>query len=121
VRILLVDDHADTRDGLRRLLERRGHHVRGAQSCAEGLAVAAEMAAGGGLDVIVGDVGLPDGDGVELMRTIMLRHGCRAVALTGWGEPAHLRRYAAAGIDRAFIKPVDLEAFFKAIETLVGV
>jgi CheY-like chemotaxis protein len=121
VRILLVDDHADMRDGLRRLLERRGHQVRAAQSCADARAVAAEMAAGGGLDVIVGDVGLPDGDGVELMRAIMQRHGCRAVALTGWGEPADLRRYAAAGIDRAFIKPVDLEAFFKGLETLVGV
>jgi CheY-like chemotaxis protein len=121
VRILLVDDHADMRDGLRRLLERRGHQVRAAQSCADARAVAAAMAGDGGLDVIVGDVGLPDGDGVELMRAIMQRHGCRAVALTGWGEPADLRRYAAAGIDRAFIKPVDLDAFFKGLETLVGV
>jgi DNA-binding NarL/FixJ family response regulator len=119
IRILLVDDHADTRDGLVRLLQRRGHHVRAAPSCADARAVAAEMAAGAGLDVMVGDVGLPDGDGVELMQAIMRRHGCRAVALTGWGEPADLRRYAAAGIDRAFIKPVDLEAFFKALETLV--
>jgi CheY-like chemotaxis protein len=116
-----VDDHADTREGLVRLLERRGHHVRAARSCADARAVAAEMAAGGGLDVIVGDVGLPDGDGVELMRVIMGRHGCRAVALTGWGDPADLRRYAAAGIDRAFIKPVDLDAFFKGLETLMGV
>ena len=119
LRILLVDDHADTRDGLRRLLERRGHRVRGAGSVRDALAVAAEMA-GEGLDVIVGDVGLPDGDGVELMRTVSLRHECRAVALTGWGGSDDLRRYAAAGITRAFIKPVDLDSFFKALETPVG-
>jgi DNA-binding NarL/FixJ family response regulator len=119
--ILLVDDHADTRDGLRRLLERRGHRVRAAGTCATAQVVAAEMAEDGGLDVVVGDVGLPDGDGVALMQAVVRRHGCRAVALTGWGDPADLRRYAAAGIARAFIKPVDLDAFFKALETLVGV
>jgi DNA-binding NtrC family response regulator len=120
LRILLVDDHADTRDGLRRLLERRGHHVRAAESCASARAVAAEMAGDSGLDVMVSDVGLPDGDGVALMQGIMRRHACRAVALTGWGDPADLRRYAAAGITRAFIKPVDLDALFKTLETLVG-
>ena len=120
MRILLVDDHADTRDGLRRLLERRGHHVRAAESCATAVVVAAEMAGDGGLDVVVGDVGLPDGDGVALMQAVVRRHGCRAVALTGWGEPDDLRRYEAAGINRAFIKPVDLDEFFTALEALVA-
>jgi two-component system CheB/CheR fusion protein len=121
MRILLVDDHADTRDGLRRLLERRGHHVRGAGSCAAGLAVAAEMAAGGGLDVIVGDVGLPDGDGVELMQAVMRRYDCRAVALTGWGGPDDLRRYAAAGIARTLVKPINIESLFEALDALAQV
>src|SRR3954471_17202156 len=107
MRILVVDDHADTREGLRRMLERSGHHAKGAGTCADALVLAAEMSVGR-LDVIVSDVGLPDGDGVELMRTIMSRHACRAVALTGWGEDEDLKRYAAAGIDRSFVKPVDV-------------
>src|SRR3954471_4293043 len=107
MRILLVEDHHDTREGLRRMLERSGHHVKGAGTCADALILAAEMSIGR-LDVIVSDVGLPDGDGVELMQTVMSRHACRAVALTGWGEDEDLKRYAAAGIDRSFVKPVDV-------------
>jgi DNA-binding response OmpR family regulator len=119
MRILLVEDHVDTREGLRRVLERSGHHVKGAGTCADALVLAAEMSAGR-LDIIIGDVGLPDGDGVELMRTIMSRHACRAVALTGWGDDADLRRYAAAGIDRSCVKPVDVAVLLQVLEALVG-
>ena len=118
-RVLLVEDHADTREGLRRLLQLHGFHVRTAGCCADALLVAAEMSAGR-LDVVVGDVGLPDGDGVELMRTIMSRHACRAIALTGWGDDADLRRYRDAGIDRSFVKPVDLAVLLSALEALVA-
>jgi two-component system NtrC family sensor kinase len=119
MRILVVDDHADTREGLRRMLERSGHHVKGAGTCADALATAAEMSAGR-LDVVVSDVGLPDGDGVELMQTIMSRHACRAVALTGWGGADDLKRYAAAGIDRSFVKPVAVAELLAALDALVG-
>jgi DNA-binding response OmpR family regulator len=118
-RILLVEDHADTREGLRRLLQLHGYHVQTAGSCADALLLAAEMATGR-LDVIVGDVGLPDGDGVELMRTIMSRHACRAIALTGWGDDADLRRYRDAGIDKSLIKPIDVTALLTALEALAS-
>ena len=119
MRILLVDDHDDTREGLRRMLERSGHHVQGAANCADALVLAAEMSVGR-LDVIVSDVGLPDGDGVELMRTVMSRHACRAVAVTGWGGKDDLSRYADAGIDRWFIKPIEVVELIQALEALVG-
>ena len=119
MRILLVEDHTDTREGLRRMLERSGHHVKGAATCADALIMAAEMSVGR-LDVVVSDVGLPDGDGVELMQTIMSRHACRAVALTGWGSPEDLQRYEAAGIDRWFIKPIEVDALVRALDALVG-
>jgi two-component system CheB/CheR fusion protein len=77
--------------------------------------------AGGGLDVIVGDVGLPDGDGVELMQAVMRRYDCRAVALTGWGGPDDLRRYAAAGIARTLVKPINIESLFEALDALARV
>jgi DNA-binding response OmpR family regulator len=119
MRILVVDDHTDTREGLRRMLERNGHHAQGAANCADALIMAAEMSVGR-LDVVLCDVGLPDGDGVELMRTIMSRHACRAVAVTGWGGKDDLARYAEAGIDRWFIKPVDVSELLKALDALVG-
>jgi DNA-binding response OmpR family regulator len=119
IRILVVDDHADTREGLRRMLQRSGHHAQGAGTCADALVAAAEMSVGR-LDVVVSDIGLPDGDGVELMRTIMSRHACRAVALTGWGGVDDLKRYEEAGIDRSFIKPVAFSELLKALDALVG-
>ena len=115
----MVDDHSDTRDGLRRVLERSGHHVQSAANCADALIMAAEMSVGR-LDVVLCDVGLPDGDGVELMQTIMSRHACRAMAVTGWGAAEDLKRYAEAGIDRWFIKPLDVGELLKALEALVG-
>jgi CheY-like chemotaxis protein len=119
MRILLVEDHADTREGLRRLLERAGHRVQAAGSCADALTTAERMELGRS-DVIVGDVGLPDGDGLELMQAMKKRHACRAFALTGWDRPDDLDRYKAAGIDRAFIKPVDLTGLLGALESLAA-
>jgi DNA-binding response OmpR family regulator len=119
MRILIVEDDRDTREGLRRLLERGGHHVKGAGTCADALIVAAEMAVGR-LDVVVSDVGLPDGDGLELMRTIMSRHTCRGIAVTGWGGADDVKRYETAGIDRWFVKPIEVGDLVKALEALVG-
>ena len=101
------------------MLERSGHHVQGAANCADALVLAAEMSVGR-LDVIVSDVGLPDGDGVELMRTVMSRHACRAIAVTGWGGKDDLSQYADAGIDRWFIKPIEVVELIQALEALVG-
>ena len=119
MRILLVEDHADTREGLRRMLQRYGHDVRTAGTCADALAIAAEMTRER-LDLIVSDVGLPDGDGIELMKTIKTRHACRTLALTGWGDPDDLRRYAAAGIDQSFVKPLDLTVLLNALDAFAA-
>ncbi|HEY7119622.1 MAG TPA: response regulator [Tepidisphaeraceae bacterium] len=115
--LLLIDDHDDTREGLRRLLGHRGYQVLAAGTCAEALALAGRMSAGR-LDVIISDVGLPDGDGVELMTLIKARHGCRSVALTGFGDQDDLRRYAQAGIDHCLVKPIDLSALMSALNAM---
>jgi CheY-like chemotaxis protein len=58
------------------------------------------------LDLVISDIDLPDGDGVELMCLVKDRLRCPAVALTGHGMGGDVRRCAEAGIDRHLLKPV---------------
>ena len=61
--ILLVEDHEPTRKALTSLLRRRGHRVTPASSIAE----AQEFAASQSFQLLISDIGLPDGNGCELM------------------------------------------------------
>jgi PAS domain S-box-containing protein len=70
VRILLVEDHDDTRVTLARLLKRQGHDVLSAGSVASALIVARAR----GFDLLVSDIGLPDGDGFDLLRQLPPGH-----------------------------------------------
>src|SRR5687768_11098034 len=77
-RILLVDDHADTRDLLERLLSRRFEVASAA--CYES---AIELAQTRTPDIVITDVGLPGRDGVSLMRELRRRYGIAGIAVTG--------------------------------------
>jgi CheY-like chemotaxis protein len=119
--ILIVEDHVDTIDLLRRLLTRQGHTVLLAANCAAALAVA-DRAIGDGstVDLIIGDIGLPDGDGILLMSELKRRLGCPVVALTGHGMTSDLRRCADAGIDRHLLKPVGVAELNAEMERVAG-
>jgi signal transduction histidine kinase len=109
-RVLIVEDNADARETLRRLLESRGHEVRVAVDGETALqALRAEPA-----DVALIDIGLPGMDGYELARRIRAQIDREAkvvlAAVTGYGLPEDRRRSAAAGFDAHLIKPLDLEA-----------
>ena len=69
MRILLVEDHEDTFVAMSRLLQKFGHDVRGARSMAEARNVADE----GAFDLLLCDIGLPDGSGLELIRELRTR------------------------------------------------
>ena len=69
LRILLVEDHEDTNRSLTQLLRRRGYHVHAACSVANAL----ELARQEHFDVLVSDIGLPDGSGVDLMQRLQSR------------------------------------------------
>ena len=101
--ILVVDDHADSATALARLLRREGHRVTTAHTVAEALA-----AAGSRFDVLLGDVGLPDGNGCDLLRALRERgHAPRlAVALTGHGEEHWEAECRQAGFTGLLLKPV---------------
>jgi CheY-like chemotaxis protein len=73
-----------------------------------------------GFDVLVSDIGLPDGNGVELMATLR-RHGpLRGIAISGFGTSTDVRRSLDAGFERHLTKPVHLDELVAVIEPAAG-
>lgn len=103
LRVLLVEDHPDTARQLTRLLERAGHEVTCAASVKEGLA----SGRGGEFDILISDLGLPDGTGYDLMRDLSRERGIRGIALSGFGMKEDVQNSIAAGFSRHLTKPVD--------------
>jgi PAS domain S-box-containing protein len=114
LRLMVVEDHADTANTLLRLLTRYGYHVESAD-CVEG---ALELARKHEFDVIVTDIGLPDGNGVDLFQQIRSepgRHNLRGVALSGFGTEEDVARSKAAGFDDHLTKPVDFSSLHRRL------
>jgi PAS domain S-box-containing protein len=116
--ILLVEDHVDTALALSRLLRGSGHRVRVADSVVTALRAIATDA----FDVVVSDIGLPDGTGMDLIRQIRQQHGhkLRAVALTGFGMDDDIAQCRAAGFDDHLTKPVNLKVLEATIQRVTG-
>lgn len=102
LRILLVEDDPTTARIMARLLRNNGHDVTTANTLAAALAVSVET-----IDLVVSDLGLPDGHGLDLMRSIAARGGVPGIALTGFGMEDDIRRSRAAGFVAHLTKPVD--------------
>jgi PAS domain S-box-containing protein len=111
-RILLVEDHDDTRMLMTRFLGGLGHRV----SAADCVARALEVAAADSFDLVVSDIGLPDGSGIELMRQLRTLHGLSGIALTGYGMEQDVEATRRAGFAEHLTKPVDIAALESAIE-----
>src|SRR5947209_10611758 len=104
MRVLLVEDHEDTNRSLTLLLRRRGYHVQPAHS----VQAALEAAAHEQFDVLVSDIGLPDGSGIDLMEKLKNDHPIFGIALTGFGMEDDLRKSHDVGFHHHLVKPVDL-------------
>jgi signal transduction histidine kinase/ActR/RegA family two-component response regulator len=106
-KILVVDDHEDTCAGMRMILERRGYRVKTANDVESALKVAEEYP----FELLISDLGLPDGTGFELMKELRSRRGdsIRGVALSGFGMESDIERSMEAGFEVHLIKPVNLE------------
>ncbi len=113
-RLLLVEDHADTARALARLLRHNGHQVELAASIQQAL----DTMSGEPFDVLVSDIGLPDGSGMDLIRQIREKYGNRppALALTGYGMEDDIARCKAAGFTDHLTKPVNLQKLEAAIQ-----
>jgi len=116
LRILLVEDHGDTARILIRLVKGWGHEVFHEKTVADALRTAEAEIAAGGLDLVISDLGLPDGSGLELMKTLSGRHGLTGIALSGYGMESDVQKSAAAGFARHLTKPVDLMQLHTAVQ-----
>jgi signal transduction histidine kinase/CheY-like chemotaxis protein len=105
LRILLVEDHADTMRVMKRLLTNIGHTLKTASS----VEAALELADAHRFDLVVSDIGLPDGTGLELMQQLRARHQLRGIAMSGYGMEEDIRRSLAAGFERHLTKPVNVD------------
>jgi CheY-like chemotaxis protein len=114
-RVLLVDDHADTSAMIARMLRSSGYSVTTAD-CVTG---ALQLADKQPFDVLVTDVGLPDGTGYELMEQIRENHAMRGIALSGYGMDEDIRRGRDAGFSDHLVKPVDVEQLLQAIHRVL--
>jgi PAS domain S-box-containing protein len=117
-RILLVEDHADTAEAMADLLRLGGHQVTLAGSVGEALAAAEGN--GSGFDLVVSDLGLPDGSGQDLMRELARRHGLKGIALSGYGMEDDVQRSREAGFAFHLTKPVDRQALETTIRQALG-
>jgi PAS domain S-box-containing protein len=116
LRILLVDDHPDTAESMADLLTAMGHGVIVAGSVAASLAVAEDES----FDLVISDLGLPDGHGSDLMRSLAARYRLRGIALSGYGMEDDIARSLAAGFALHLTKPVSLEILRAAIRQVSG-
>jgi PAS domain S-box-containing protein len=107
LRILLVEDHADTREALADLLRMYGHEVTVAGSLAAALALAATER----FDLVVSDLGLPDGSGLDLMPQIraLSPYDVKGICLTGYGMEEDIRKSREAGFLAHLTKPVNFQ------------
>ncbi len=105
MRILVVEDHADTRRSVQRLLEISGHRVWAAASAAEAL----QLAAGHSFDLVVSDIGLPDQSGHEVMTQLRRLYGLSGIALSGYDEADAEERNREAGFVDHLTKPIGFE------------
>ncbi len=114
LRILLVEDEPATLRLMARLLRGLGHEVTTAGDLA-----AATASLDAAFDLVVSDIGLPDGSGLDVVRLVVARKGpVPAIALTGYGMEEDIRRSREAGFTAHLTKPIDftkLEAMIRRV------
>jgi PAS domain S-box-containing protein len=111
MRLLLVEDHHDTARTISRLLRSAGFTVTTATDVASASAAADKEP----FDVLVSDLGLPDGDGYEIMRRIRAIRSMPGIAMSGYGMNEDRRRSHEAGFSEHLVKPIDLPQLVAAI------
>jgi PAS domain S-box-containing protein len=115
-RILLVEDHSDTRMLMARVLRQRGYEVRTAASVAEAFGLSTTE----NIDLIVCDIGLPDGSGLDLMRQLAVTHRpIKAIALSGFGMEEDISKSRRAGFLEHLTKPVDLNLLERTVDRII--
>jgi DNA-binding response OmpR family regulator len=113
--ILIVEDHPDTNLSLQWLLRREGYDVLSATNVKQGL----EMAEANVIDLLISDIGLPDGTGWEMMQTIRETRPMKAIALSGFGTEDDKRRSKEAGFLEHLTKPYNIPELKTTVQKLL--
>jgi CheY-like chemotaxis protein len=117
VTVLLVEDHIDTLQTMRRLLVGMGYRVIPCENASEALTLSAAEA----FDVLVSDIGLPGVSGNDLMRRLRQRHPrLPGIALSGFSADEDARASADAGFNLHLTKPIDVHKLHEAIGRLMA-
>jgi len=111
LRLLVVEDHQPTLQVMTSLLQSIRHQVKTASD----LAGARRLAETHVFDLVVSDIGLPDGSGLDLMLELRARYGLAGIAVSGYGMDEDLKRSRDAGFSEHLVKPVGLEQLKDAI------
>ena len=115
-RILLVEDHLDTAKVMQRLLRDFDYDVEIANS----VQTALQVAGLGKFDVVISDLGLPDGSGLDLMRQLQQNYPIKGIALSGYAMAEDVQKSHDAGFSEHLTKPVDLNRLHEAIQQLTA-
>ena len=119
LRVLVVDDHPDLLSMLHLMMQRRQYAVQTAQSGAEALAIAPGFSP----HVVVSDIGMPDMDGYQMMRSLREKSDLapfKSIALTGYDHSIEGDSAQDAGFDAQLTKPIEFNQLFETIERLAG-
>ena len=112
LRILIVDDDADTARLMCRLLRKREYAVRSAAS----IRSAVEQAGLGPVDLLISDIALPDGSGLDLMRQLGAGRSLMGIAISGHGDDSDVAASLAAGFARHMMKPIDFDELLLEVQ-----
>ncbi len=104
-RLVLIEDDADIRDVLERALRERGHETRSLDGGLDGLREVVETSP----DVVVLDLGLPDVDGIEVIRMVRAVSAVPIVVATARDDDAEVVRTLDAGADDYLVKPFSVD------------
>ena len=117
MRILLVEDHNETRHVLTQLLTHWGFDVKSAENLQRGL----DQLDGEPIDAIISDIGLPDGTGYALINEARRRgKGFLAIALSGYDSPTEIEIAKLTGFDHHLSKPFDCQQLRMLLEEKIA-
>jgi DNA-binding response OmpR family regulator len=112
MKILLVENDADTARAMSILLKRSGHAV----TVAESIATARQTAKTTPVELLICDLGLPDGNGRQLLAQLRESHDIRGICVSGQTMGDEARESEAAGFEAHLAKPIDMHK----LETLIA-
>jgi PAS domain S-box-containing protein len=113
-RLLLVEDNEDAAEAMRLSLEGLGYRVTHVGTRADALSVARDRH----FDVVLTDLGLPDGSGIDVGRALC--DSCPVIALSGYGAPSDVERSTRAGFAGHVVKPADPSAVHSLLQRVLA-